>query len=61
MGFVMACVAAPARPDEAKKSAGVRGVPSPLSVAIARSIRDLKKKNEAQLLALPTRLGVRPR
>jgi len=28
---------------------------------MARSARDLKKKNEAQLVALPRRLGVRPR
>lgn len=69
IGFVSTWVAAPARPEETKKSAGVRAdvpgaepEPGPsLKVAMARSIRDLKKKKEAQLLALPTRLGVRPR
>jgi len=32
-----------------------------LKEAMPRSKRDLKKKKEAQLVALPSRLGVRPR
>ena len=77
MGLVMIWVAAPAAREAAKKSVGVRRAVAAavflgsgpslcpwfccLRRAMARSARDLKKKNEAQLVALPRRLGVRPR
>ncbi len=74
IGLVISCVAAPANRLERKKSVGVSteraGVPSEekkgrpcpaLREARARSARDLKKKKDAQLDALPIRLGVRPR
>jgi hypothetical protein len=69
MGLVMSWVAMPAPSEAAKKSAAVSLCPSPcwavggdaLTWAMARSKRDLKKKKEAQLVALPIRLGVRPR
>ena len=68
IGFVSTWVVAPARPDEMKKSTGVRrlgaSAPEPepcFRATIPRSILDLKKKKDAQLVALPTRFGVRPR
>ncbi len=77
MGFVMSWVRAPAAREAAKKSAGVRrwvggrllpeedglfgGEGSARRWAMASSRRDLKKKKEAQLVALPRRFGVRPR
>jgi hypothetical protein len=76
MGLVSSWVRAPAAREAAKKSAGVRsweggaerreGSPSGWVEerrmwAMACSRRDLKKKKEAQLVALPRRFGVRPR
>lgn len=70
MGFVMSWVRAPAASEAAKKSAGERrccwwwaagwGV-GRRRWAMARSMPDLKKKKDAQLVALPSRFGVRPR
>jgi len=70
MGLVMIWVAAPAAREAMKKSGGVRRGgrtwTSPLrwrewKKTRARSARDLKKKKEAQLVALPRMFGVRPR
>jgi hypothetical protein len=74
IGLVMSCVAAPASRLARKKSVGEsteragtpsdekKGRPWPaFREARARSARDLKKKKDAQLDALPIRLGVRPR
>lgn len=62
IGLVITCVAAPAANDAVKKSTGVSRCEGWLrSQEMARSERDLKKKKEAHEVALPMRLGVRPR
>ena len=77
MGFVMTWTQAPASPDATKKSVGVRLAldddsdvslistseigAGDFKVAIARSMRDLKKKKDAQLVAFPSMFGIRPR
>jgi hypothetical protein len=76
IGLVISWVRAPAASEAAKKSAGVRrwrtwagerGSGSGAWRAAARrwasprSRRALKKKKAAQLVALPSRFGVRPR
>ena len=77
MGLVMTWTHAPASPDAMKKSVGVRSIldddsdvslmstsdtgAGDFKMAMARSIRDLKKKKDAQLVALPRMLGIRPR
>ena len=71
IGLVMTWVATPAAKEAAKKSVGVSNcedalllvvvVPLALSKVMPLSARDLKKKKEAQLVALPRRFGVRPR
>ena len=70
IGLVMTWVATPAAKEAAKKSVGVSNcevalllvvVPLALRRVMPLSARDLKKKKEAQLVALPRRFGVRPR